>query len=211
MSQQSNAIAGSSQQHSDNSSLHYHRCWWAWCRCSFYAKRELLDHITLHHVQQVQPERLRDISARKIAESDSWDSLDFSSLPPLPSSSHSQSEVSSQEGTQCERMFSLTYQFRDELTTQFRQISGLHSFITPITTRFHTSRRSGYPHSYTRDNGPSNQPQHATGSPSAAKAVRIVKWPSHSPFKTRFFRRSHFYTYIFLFTFTAKFAQWLCL
>lgn len=87
---QSIPVAGPSQPHSDGSSLHYHRCWWAWCCHNFYTRSDLLNHITFEHVQKARAERLRDISHHRMAEDDYWNSQEpHLSLPAIPSSLNS--------------------------------------------------------------------------------------------------------------------------
>lgn len=100
MSQHYNTIAGPSQSHSDASSVHYHRCWWAWCHSSFYTKRDLLDHISFEHVQKAQPERLRDIPAHKKTVDEYWDTMDILSLPSFPFVACRDGEVTSQKGSE---------------------------------------------------------------------------------------------------------------
>ncbi|KAJ3576199.1 hypothetical protein NP233_g614 [Leucocoprinus birnbaumii] len=89
MSNNPNTFAGPSTLSSDASSLHYHRCWWAWCRHDFYTKQDLLDHVVAAHVQSARPVRLTDIYALQTAEDSYWDSQYFenlqTSLPKLQS------------------------------------------------------------------------------------------------------------------------------
>ncbi|KXN89586.1 hypothetical protein AN958_05453 [Leucoagaricus sp. SymC.cos] len=106
MSQFSSQVASSSQAHSNESSLHYHRCWWAWCRHNFYSRKELVDHVNLEHVQKARPVRLADISVFQQSEDGYWDSLEFSDLPAPPLSWPLPQEPQSQEVNQCEGTYS---------------------------------------------------------------------------------------------------------
>ncbi|KAL9712965.1 hypothetical protein Ac2012v2_004206 [Leucoagaricus gongylophorus] len=87
---------------SDASSLHYHRCWWSWCRHNFYTKQDLLNHVISEHVQKASPVRLADIHTAQTAENSYWDSLDFGSLPSLPSNLPDQGENHSQASSHCQ-------------------------------------------------------------------------------------------------------------
>lgn len=84
---------------SDASSLHYHRCWWAWCRHNFYTKQELSNHVISEHVQKARPVRLQDIHALQTAEDSYWGSLDLGSPPTLPSNLLDQEENCTQSSS----------------------------------------------------------------------------------------------------------------
>lgn len=127
-----------SQQQSHNSSLHYHRCWWAFCRHSFYSTVELQEHINLEHVQNARPERLRDVPAHKLVEDDYWDSLDISSPPQVFAVPCPQKPVSDQGGP-CECMIHFFYDFKDRLIIRLSYFPGLYPFVSSITTCFHPS------------------------------------------------------------------------
>lgn len=102
MSQLSNDFAGPSESHTDESSLHYHRCWWSWCRHNFYSRNELLDHVKAEHVAKARPVPIAKVSALQKPEHGNWESLDVSqSLLLLPSSSLVQPENQAQEGGHC--------------------------------------------------------------------------------------------------------------
>lgn len=127
-----------SQQQSHHSSLHYHRCWWAFCRHSFYSTVELQEHINLEHVQNARPERLRDVPAHKFAEDDYWDSLDISSPPHMLAVPRLLQRVSDQ-AVAGDRTVDFLYNFTGGLTIPFSYSSGPYTLVSSIATCFYPS------------------------------------------------------------------------